>query len=201
MRKLLCIETYEEDLTGFDDFAVVWQEGKIYDAVHHDDMTYTVKTEQNKKGIIGEFPYKNGYACNYETHFVDMQIITLLDAVRYAFKKGYFTIENNDNYGCEGIHCEAHGVNANGFYFDSRCESEDPKDYVTEGRAYGTCMEITNTLKWFAEDDVLADEALGYLLDIKSLCVANNIDAFDSVLDEWIDKANSVLERYTDKEI
>ena len=57
-RQLKCIEDYVEDLTGNDDFVTVWTSGKVYDAIKHRDGTYTVETNINTKGIVGE-----GYPC------------------------------------------------------------------------------------------------------------------------------------------
>lgn len=53
-RYLKCIQSYEEDLTGRDDFATVWTAGKVYGAIKHRDGTYTVETNRGTKGIIGE---------------------------------------------------------------------------------------------------------------------------------------------------
>lgn len=194
MKKLLCINTYEEDLTGFDDFAIVWKAGKIYDATHHKNGTWTVKTEQGKNGIIGECEQSiGGYHCNYDTHFVDIDKITLLDAVRYAYNKGYFTVEDKDNYGCYGIHCETHGVNSNGFYcFSEYAEDfETANDYVNSVGDYGICQEITEQLKAFIEDDCYPEESECYLLDMLSVCKTED-NIFDNVIGEWIDKAEKM---------
>lgn len=194
MRKLFCIQNYEEDLTGNDDFEVVWKAGKVYDATKHRDGTWTVKTEQGKNGIIGENEeHLGGYCCNYDTHFVDIDKITLLDAVRYAYNKGYFTVEDKSNYGCIGIHCETHGAFSNGFYCFSECaeDFETANDYVNSVGVYGICQEITGGLKAFIEDNSFPEEAKGYLLDMLYVCDTKD-KYFDDVINEWIDKAEEL---------
>lgn len=34
-KKLKCVESYEEDLTGNDDYIELWTAGEIYDAIKH----------------------------------------------------------------------------------------------------------------------------------------------------------------------
>ena len=196
MKKLLCIDTYEEDLTGFGDFEVMWKAGEIYDATHHKDRTWTVKTEQNKNGIIGEREEKvGGYHCNYDTHFVDISKVTLLDTVRYAYNKGYFTVEDEDNYGCFGIHCETHGINLNGFYCFSECaeDFETADDYIDSVGVYGICQEITNGLESLIEP--FPTEAYGYFCDMLYVCDTKE-HIFDNIISEYMDKAKEVEEQY-----
>ena len=53
-RQLRCIKDYDEDLTGNDDFATVWTAGKVYEAIKHEDGSYTVRTNIATDGMVGE---------------------------------------------------------------------------------------------------------------------------------------------------
>lgn len=53
-QKLKCIEDYEEDLTGKDDYIELWTAGEIYDATKHKDGSYTVRTNIGTEGMVGE---------------------------------------------------------------------------------------------------------------------------------------------------
>ena len=43
-KRLKCVESYEEDLTGNDDYIELWTAGEIYDAIKNEDGSYTVRT-------------------------------------------------------------------------------------------------------------------------------------------------------------
>ena len=53
-KKLKCVESYEEDLTGNDDYIELWTAGEIYDSIKNEDGSYTVRTNIATDGMVGE---------------------------------------------------------------------------------------------------------------------------------------------------
>ena len=128
--------------------------------------------------------------------------VTLLDAIKIAWKNGYFKITDESNYGCDGIHCETTGFFKNGFYcFD---EDEDyfkyqPEDYVKiKGEDY-ICKSISDTWESMIED--FPEEIYEYLRDIKQICEREGkTDIIDDVLTDYMNRIEKICDRELNEE-
>ena len=183
--KVLCIENYVKNDIKY------WSSETVYDAVKCENGNYSIQTNYDKDLHSQE----DCFLADFNNHFIDIsKKVSFLDAVRYCFAKGYFTISDTDNYGCMGLHCETNGINANGFYCfeDADIFEGTPQEYIALQGNYKICQDIATTLEDFANIDVLADEALGYFLDMQNIC--KDIAVFDEVLEDKITKTEAYIE-------
>ena len=121
--------------------------------------------------------------------------ITLKDAVLFAYKKGLFTVEDKPNYGCDGIHCENHGMVPNGFYcFYDSDEYIDKEDFLFHHTEEEIASAIAETIQDFINDISFPEEAGCYLYDIERVCEENGKAEYLEVVREWIEKVEKIVE-------
>lgn len=121
--------------------------------------------------------------------------MTLKDAVLFVYKKGLFTVEDSENYGCTGIYCENHGIVPNGFYcFSDSDEYIDKNDFLFHHTEEEIAEAITETIQDFINDVSFPEEAGCYLYDIERVCKENGKTEYLEVVQEWIEKAEKIVE-------
>lgn len=61
MRKVRCVCDYVEDAIKY------WTEGHVYNAIKHRNGTWTIYTDYDTKGIVGD-----GYLCEFDEYFEEI---------------------------------------------------------------------------------------------------------------------------------
>ena len=128
--------------------------------------------------------------------------ITLLDAVKFAYKQGYFSIadDNGEKDVCDGIHCrvKAGTEEETGFYCfgpNTIAHYGDAKTFERTMGLEAICEDITKQLEEMIQDQTFAMEAESYLEDIMYGYHRPGYPmVLEDVLCEAINRANHTLE-------
>lgn len=185
-KKVLCLKNYNNRL---------WTPGVVYDASKDLDGSWSVKTNLNEVIVHGILDGGWGAQDSFGESFSDItKEATLLDAVRLAYNKGYFTITDKDGYGCVGVHCE---TPSNGFYISEQQvgEEKSAEEYVKSVGELGICQNIAKTIVGLIESGIFSDEAALYLMEMKDVCAVNGKCAVEDAIEEWLSKAERGCER------
>lgn len=172
-RRVLCLKDvrYGSDL--------LWIAGVAYDAMKHRNGFWSIRTELGDTSHSGP----NETVTDFGEYFSDItEGASLLDAVRVAYAKGYFTMTGQLDIKCET-------PQAGSLSFTKYPAGEIMQNMETRW----VCGEITGILEGFAKADIFRETALAHLRALKQACAAYvyGTAAIDSVLDEWIDIAES----------
>ena len=186
-RTVVCLKDYVED------DILYWSAGATYGAIKHKDGTWGIETNLGNEGGVGP-----GYMLDdFDMSFADTKHLTLLDAVKLAYNKGYFEVTDKDSYGCMGLHCETHSMNPNGFYcFGEFAEGfpGTPEEFIEEMGEEDICKDITETIMDMIKNEPFQEEAYIYLLDIKSLCEYKGTNVFQPVLLQWMENEKDLAD-------
>lgn len=184
-RKVLCLESYHEDNDEF------WTAGVVYDAMKHRDGTWSIETNFGNEGRVGE----GRMLSDFEGSFSDVTDgVTLLDAVRLAYNKYFFTIEDKNS---EGQTMEIFfQTPSDAFLLDyvPTDVTHSAEDYVEKEGHLGVCELIAEALRSFAQDESMVERASSCFAQMKEACTVLGKCVVEGALDEMTTQCEKELE-------